>query len=143
MGKIIATFGGRRMSVNDSIEAIKNKVKRKAARVIREASVEMATMIKYMTPVDTGNTAANWTIGLHGYKEPYDPRAEDYVTPLDDGNLKGFKAGGSITIHNSAPATRPLEYGWSKQAPSGMVRINLLQWNTYLKRALARVGDKT
>lgn len=81
------------------------------------------------TPVDTSRARNSWFVGLD--KIPDTPLA----TGLDHtghhalesaiGVLVGAKAGGIIYLVNGAAYIRRLEYGWSSQAPSGMVRITL------------------
>lgn len=137
--KLRATFNGKSVAVKDVFNDFTKKVGRKAIKVIVQAASETADAIKFSTPIDTGNTAANWTIGLNGFTMPYDEEITDAFSPVDISRLADIKKTDTITISNSAPATRPLEYGYSKQAPNGMVRINLKNWNSRVKRIAAEM----
>lgn len=133
------SYRGKKMSVKGMLEDIKTKAKRRAVRALKIAGTRMANEIKILTPVDTGNTAANWTLGLNGYKEPYDELLDDWYTPFDISALRGMREGDKITIHNSASWIQLLENGYSRQAPAGMVRISLMKWKTFLREAIAEV----
>ena len=47
--------------------------------------------------------------------------------------MKKFN-GQTVYISNHLPYARRVEYGWSKQAPQGMVRINVRRWNRIVSR---------
>jgi hypothetical protein len=42
-----------------------------------------------------------------------------------------------IYLTNALPYARRLEYGWSKQAPSGMVRISAMRFAEAVRKAIA------
>ncbi len=46
------------------------------------------------------------------------------------------KAGDVIYLANSLPYIRRLEYGWSKQAPAGMVRGTVGEFQQAIDKAL-------
>lgn len=78
------------------------------------------------SPVDTGSFRASWNISLgapnlktvnhQGYTTLPPPK---FVFP------KGFKLGMTIYIANGQPYAERLEYGWSQQAPTGVVRVTV------------------
>ncbi len=93
------------------------------------------------TPVDTGFARASWFVSLgsptRGSAGPTQP-APGSKTPrgafgegqgaLDAavGVVAGIKAGGpTVYLLNDAAYIRRLEFGWSQQAPAGMVRVVL------------------
>ena len=47
-----------------------------------------------------------------------------------------------IRIYTDVPYAARLEYGWSSQAPSGMLRVSLLEWPKYLEQAKLELGFK-
>ena len=75
------------------------------------------------TPVDTGRARANWMIseGSPQVATVLGTQAPATPSPMD------FKGGSRIFITNSLPYIVPLEYGHSKQAPAGMVRVTLAE----------------
>jgi hypothetical protein len=82
------------------------------------------------TPVDTGRARSNTMVGIGSVNyvtvEDEDPSGESSIA-------RGLEMigqavlGASIWITNSLPYFRRLEYGWSKQAPQGMVRVTALE----------------
>ncbi|PXV41872.1 hypothetical protein DLN07_24690, partial [Salmonella enterica subsp. enterica serovar Newport str. CFSAN000837] len=44
-----------------------------------------------------------------------------------------------FTLTNNLPYAERLEYGWSKQAPVGTVRVNIARFNTLLNEEAAKV----
>lgn len=79
--------------------------------------------ISLKTPVDTGRARANWFMA----EGAPDTSATAAKTPKD--YARGdFQANGvPIFITNSLPYIVALEYGHSKQAPAGMVRVTLAE----------------
>lgn len=45
-----------------------------------------------------------------------------------------------IRIFNDVVYIVPLETGWSKQAPIGMMRVSALEWPEYVKKAALKLG---
>lgn len=52
--------------------------------------------------------------------------------------LTGFTVGPPIYIQNNLPYATRLEFGWSTQAPSGMVRVTLAELNSIFNAELAK-----
>jgi hypothetical protein len=121
----------RRSTFALDLRAFEKKFGERADSLIRAAALDMLGAIVQRTPVDTGRARGNWqtTIGAP---------AGGTVTTLDPsgalarakalGALATFKGGSSVFIVNNLPYIVPLEYGSSKQAPAGMVRITLREW---------------
>lgn len=56
--------------------------------------------------------------------------------------LSGFKAGPSIYFMNNLPYGPRLEFeGWSKQAPSGMVRVTVAEFDQIVNQVVAQVAQ--
>lgn len=53
--------------------------------------------------------------------------------------LDGWKPGQTIWITNSLPYAQRLEYGWSKQAPGGIVRLAVQNYSQAIKKAADQV----
>jgi len=52
--------------------------------------------------------------------------------------VAGFKSGQTLYLTNTLPYSERVEMGWSTQAPSGMVRLNVLKFQAALNRAVKR-----
>jgi hypothetical protein len=84
------------------------------------------------TPVDTGRARANWMIseGAPVIAEAANAKpgaAAGSIPAATPPSVSAFKGGSAIFITNSLPYIVPLEYGHSKQAPAGMVRVTLAE----------------
>ena len=114
--------------------------------VVRRASLELLTSIVYKTPVDTGRARASWQVALNRV----DP-AVSYTFTDKDGSktivrglatLNQWRDGDTIVLFSNLPYITVLEYGrddgrpGSKQAPQGMVRVSIAEWNTYIEKAV-------
>ncbi len=53
--------------------------------------------------------------------------------------VAGWKPGQTIWILNSLPYAKRLEYGWSKQAPGGMVRLAVQNYSQTIKKVADQV----
>lgn len=49
-----------------------------------------------------------------------------------------FRSAQIITIYNTQPYAERVEYGWSTQAPYGMLRISLLEWSSIINKTKQR-----
>ncbi|TSA15029.1 MAG: HK97 gp10 family phage protein [Comamonadaceae bacterium] len=120
-----AAFAKRIAAIQAKVNAVPGKV-----------AFELLHSVVMKSPVDTGRFRANWRVGADNVNVAID--ALPNVNPLALGNafLRKFRAGQTIYITNSLPYARKLEYGWSKQAPQGMVRITILEAPDAIKRAI-------
>jgi len=97
--------------------------------------IAIFTDLVMQTPVDTGRARASWRIGIGAPDlscEP--PGSHGSGIPIGQtAKLKGLTlqdlARAPIYITNSVEYIVPLEYGHSKQAPSGMVRLTAVKWD--------------
>lgn len=88
------------------------------------------------TPVDTGRARGNWHISI-GHPEPSVSETKTQTPlPSEGEKLKSSKAGDTIYIQNNLPYIVGLEYGRSRQAPQGMVRLTMQEVAQYVKDAI-------
>lgn len=138
-----------------------DKAKGNADLVVRKVTLEMFKKIVIKSPVDTGRFKSNWqaavgtvprgTLGLadsvtHG--EDGKERARGAARDAAAGSaafarvnavaLSG-KAGDVIYLVNNLHYANALEYGHSSQAPEGMVRLSILEWNTAVRKAASEL----
>ena len=50
--------------------------------------------------------------------------------------IQGAKVEDDIYLSNGLPYAKRLENGWSRQAPTGMVRINVARFSSAIKQAV-------
>lgn len=109
------------------MDTLAARAKTDVETVARKLTLDLFRSVVLKSPVDTGRFRANWNVS---YGTP------DYsVTQSVDKNRGLTEASKALTlpiggvqyISNGLPYARPLEYGWSKQAPAGMVRLSVIE----------------
>lgn len=96
-------------------------------KAVRTAVVLTAQGVVMGSPVDTGRFRSNWAFGKtlpQGTTDTFDKAGGSTIAKIT-GQTAGIKAGGEVWLANNLPYAGRLEYGWSKQAPSGFVRVTL------------------
>lgn len=85
-----------------------------------------------------GRFKGNWQVSINskpiGETDAIDPSGSATLSKGTTVSL-GAKAGDTIYIVNNVPYAIPLEYGHSKQAPAGMVRVTVVQWQQIVDQA--------
>lgn len=125
-----------------NLQKFVDKAKAAPAQVVRKVGLDLATRVVMRSPVDTGRFRANWNVAFG--------RVDTLTTPSTDKSggkttervrvqLNGWSPGaGDIYLTNSLPYAIPLEYGHSKkQAPQGMVRLTVVEFQTFVNAAVA------
>lgn len=127
------------MSFTKDLNRFVSNSKEKMSEVNKRASFRLATAIVIKSPVDTGRFRSNW-IGAFGSPSDRvlktgrsDPlkRLETYIGSRKFGSVFYFT--------NSLPYAVKLEYGYSQQAPNGMVRLSVRNWSRYVQEEIARL----
>lgn len=111
---------------------VKKAVPEARVLLMKKIGMEFYRRLTMKSPVDTGRFRANWGIDIDS---PYEERdaaltAKDWAQREMFAQLKidSFSVSNTqIWICNNLPYSNRLEYGWSKQAPQGMVRTSLLE----------------
>lgn len=117
----------------------------RADELVRQVVLDIYQRIVVRSPVDTGRFRNNWQIGVGApangtFGAPRGKVGQDGAGRWRDQagrfaraptaamvSLPG--AGHRYFITNNLPYARRLEYGWSKQAPEGMVRITVAEFD--------------
>lgn len=117
----------------------------RANDVVRKTALELQTGMVESSPVDSGRFKGNWQCGVGAIDSTQSGKMD--TTPLGDhdksgstartdGVLIGWKPGKTIYLTNALPYSRRLEHGWSKQAPSGVVRLTVQNYSRALAEAV-------
>lgn len=108
----------------------------KMETVARRATLEVFSSVVKKSPVDTGRFKANWNVSASN---------PDYSVTSSVAQSRGeqqarealvLPVGGVVYLSNGLPYARRLEYGWSKQAPSGMVRTSVIEFKAFIDAAV-------
>lgn len=137
---------------NRDLEAFSARMGIDHVVVMKKISFDLFRRIVMKTPADTGRARASWTIaidrpdrsvaapGIHPDLQGAapSPGAGDTAASGISGVLAQLKPGEyrPIWISNNLPYIEPLETGHSKQAPSGMVGLSIIETQLEIDTAL-------
>lgn len=126
---------------------ISRRNKERMRLIAQESYVHVASSVITKSPVDTGLFRNNWFAGLNapnvkttsvtakkGFGEKGGARFTDFL-----GLSASFDLGDQLFLTNSLPYARRLEFGWSKQAPAGMVRVSVAGWPMIVERIARKI----
>lgn len=110
--------------------------------VTKKAMIDISNRVVDMSPVDSGRFRSNWEIGQDVVPNEVSPEMGPYPQGPE---VKARLASQStaitddvqlIFLANTLPYAYRLEMeGWSKQAPAGMLRVVVPEFQTYLDKA--------
>jgi len=117
------------MKFSDQIKKFTNKTERRALYVFRGTSLDIFSKVILRTPVDTGRLRGNWQCTLNaaasGTVEGTGRKALNGAKRTTD----KAKVTDSIYLTNNLPYAQKIEYGSSQQAPRGMVRVTVADFD--------------
>lgn len=124
------------------IQAFVTKAKKNPETVMRSVSLKLFSAIIKASPVDTGRFRGNWqttgvtpATGLIAGADPTGDKAMNSAATFIT-NAPGWN---TFTLTNNLPYAERLEYGWSKQAPVGMVRVNIARFQQLINEEATKV----
>lgn len=126
----------------------------KAEETVRLTVIGLFTKIVFKTPRDTGYLAYNWQVssnnpitnvkGVRPEEKNAFPDnvalAKDIESELKNYNMSNLK---SFWLANNVEYAEDIEYGRSGQAPEGMVRVTLREFDDIFKGAFMKVNKGT
>lgn len=119
------------------------KAEGNASLVVRKVAVDILSRVVQRSPVDTGRFRGNWQLSTgqpSSRVTTIDDKAGSSTIANGERVLASFEVGPDIFIVNNLPYGPRLEYeGWSKQAPAGMVRITVAEYEGLIRKALGEV----
>jgi len=129
-------MAGYSVSWESDWKKIEQKIDRTLNQGIRATLFEVSTAIIKDTPADTGRARGNWQAsvgrGATGEVSVGNARSGEAKAIADVDQTVRVAVGDLYYLTNNLPYIERLEYGWSKQAPGGMVRKNLQNFNRLL-----------
>lgn len=106
-------------------------------KVVKASLFALGASIEYKSPVDKGRFKGNWLTAFGSADTSVSESAEDSLGQMST-KLGSFKMGEVVYFTNSLPYAMPLEYGSSEQAPSGMVRLSVRNWQSIVNKEIRR-----
>lgn len=124
------------------IGAFVEKAKGNIDLVVRKIALEMFSRVIQKSPVDTGRFKGNWQVAIGSIPAgtlQLDDKAGTATMAKVTAATLSLEAGQVIYLVNNLEYAQALEYGHSKQAPSGMVRLTISEFNAVVERAAQSV----
>lgn len=130
------------MSFSQQILEFQKKVERRHEAVRRRAAGLLAAEVVRNTPVKSGALRGNWQWGWNappmGITGKLDKSGNGALSEIESRLAFGPRKGGVTGyLTNNLPYATRIEYGWSQQAPSGMVRLAVAKWPSFIAQAAA------
>lgn len=123
------------LSFDKQIAAFTKKANMSVEKTIRGTSIKLFSAVILASPVDTGRFRANWQVGGEspetGVKNDSDKSGGKTISEVV-AHINGERINLEFTLANNLPYAYKLEYGYSKQAPAGVVRINAARFQRIL-----------
>lgn len=110
-----------------------------AKQVVRAATLEVYTRVIQKSPVDTGRFRGNWQVDQRGFDWDKQDKTGSVTIQTVTADVMKSEVGGVTSLINNLPYAERLEYGYSGQAPEGMVRITAKEFEEAVNAAAAKV----
>ena len=113
-----------------------------AEKVVRSVILDVDYSVIDMSPRDKGRFVNNWNVNLNSIDKSTTEAVDlsgDASKARANAALLNFKIGDTAYISNSLPYAQRLEDGYSKKAASGMVKVTLAQYQTFIKNAVRKL----
>ncbi len=125
------------MSWESDWKKIEKKIDRTLDKGIRATLLELSVAIIKETPADLGTARRNWQAsigrGATGIiAADRSVRSSEAKAIAEVDQTVSVAVGDLYYLTNNLPYIERLEYGWSQQAPGGMVRKNMQNFNRLL-----------
>ena len=126
--------------IQQKIIDFKTKAMTQSLAKIKKAIIGLTTDIIYDTPVLSGRLRNNWIPSINqganysmlGFDTSKRKSKVRPVVAETTGKVLELKLGDTFYFTNNLPYAERIEFtGWSKKAPQGMVRKNIIRWEKY------------
>lgn len=125
------------------LAAFAEKAGKNADAVIKKVSIDIMAKVVKRSPVDTGRFRGNWVMSIGSpditQKEVTDISGDSTIS-RESSKLANFNIGPSVYIMNSLPYAIRLENGYSQQAPIGMVKVTIAEFQNLVENAVKEVA---
>lgn len=124
-----------------SLEKFAKQAGENADLVVKKTAIDVFSSVVKKSPVKSGRFRGNWQVGIGSINHDISSPADNASLQTQPSTFNLSKAqsalvtykGQIIYISNSLPYAQRLENGYSKQAPAGMVRLTVVEFETYIK----------
>lgn len=109
----------------------------KIETVARKATFDLFRAVVLKSPVDTGRFRANWNVSYGTSDVTFSDSINQGRATSEVSKALTLPIGGVVFLSNGLPYANRLEYGYSQQAPSGMIRTSVVEFTRFVDKALA------
>jgi hypothetical protein len=128
------TLNGLNKNFGRQLDKYLKNVQKTGTKEIRGVGLKSLSLVMTKSPVDFGTFRGNWKVGINSIDSKINyGRLEGTARREGESRIGSIKSGERINISNALPYAMRLEYGYSNQAPSGMVRTTLNELIFWLK----------
>ena len=118
---------------------LKNRLPQQQLVFVKKISLELLKKLVKKSPVDTGRFRGNWFVALDFPDRTISDDTDKTKTgrkTISRGRrvIEALQAGHKVIISNNLPYAVMLEYGWSNQAPQGVVAVSLEEVRAWADR---------
>jgi hypothetical protein len=127
------------MSFTLHLKKLTEKSSANADAVAKKVIIDVFSSVVEKSPVDKGTFRGNWQLGFGevdaNIQSPDDKSGSDTIAKANS-ELTKFDSKKITYISNSLPYAQRLENGYSNQAPQGMVRLTVLEFRRFIRKAV-------
>ena len=131
------------MGLHSDLQRIAQRNKQKAVKVMQNSLMRIGGKIVVMSPVRDGIFKGSW-MSAYGAPEASPDNNIDPTGASAIGRLKAkldvLKGGTVFYFTSNLPYAERLEYGWSEQAPAGMVRVSVASWQSIVEDEIRKAA---
>lgn len=127
--------------MKDLVTAIDN-LSKFPEKVVRGTLIDLAQKVIVRSPVDTGRFRNNWNSSINTPNSATTTTADASGSKAKSqavNTIKKMDMGSTFYMTNNLPYAKRLEFGYSDQAPNGMVRITVAEFQNAINREAAKL----
>ena len=112
-------------------QKMKQRVAVRSEKIARGSFIATTQSVIFASPVDKGIFKNNWFTEVNGTSSETTKEADKSGSKKIQAGVRlsaSLKVGDSVSLVNNLPYAARLEYGYSAQAPGGMIRVTSEQW---------------
>lgn len=112
-----------------------NEAEESLEETVIKIEIELFSRVILRSPVDTGRFRSNWNVDQR--TQHFDVEGAEMTVSRMAGAVEQAGAGRVTSFINALPYAERLEFGHSKQAPQGMVRVTALEFGAIVEDVAA------
>lgn len=137
-------YGGLNGSFSETLRQYRDQALADVDEVFRKVVIEIGSSVIRLSPVDTGRFRGNWQMTIDAPAsaslDNYDKEGHDTIARLVS-DAQPLTFGQTAYIVNNLIYAIPLEYGHSRKALTGMVRITKERFQDIVDQAVREVAE--